>query len=450
MTIDTLGGYRLVRKLGDGSRAELFLGYPHSDAALARPVALKVYRTGVTQGSVIAEAEALSRAAGDHVVELYDLALGPSGVPSLVLERLSGGSLARLLRDRAHLDTGETITILAPLAQTLARLHTSGVVHGGLRLEAVTFDSTGAPVLACFGRSTSIEAHLPPVRLEAEAGVARDLVAFESIALAVLERLAVPLVLPAITSTGWLTEVAAHLFESGTARAVRLNPDPEPESVPARLPTDQPVVTTVSIAEPLQEPVTEPWRGRFVWSMAPEWLDLGGLTERLGVIRRAISTVRTRVWAAAGAVAAALLVALVVVPGATAGTVEVQSSSSEDVPPAPALDLGPVAGDDPVLALPMLLDARARCIRDLSILCLDDVDQRDSAAESYDQQLVREVRDGVALSVPITVDAADLTLEERLGDSALISLGDVADGEPASVLLIKGEAGWRIRDYLEW
>ncbi|MDP3209117.1 MAG: serine/threonine protein kinase, partial [Rhodoglobus sp.] len=99
---------------------------------------------------------------------------------------------------------------------------------------------------------------------------------------------------------------------------------------------------------------------------------------------------------------------------------------------------------------PVLLETRVGCIRDLSLLCLDAVDQAGSAALAHDQQLVREVRDGVSLAVPITVDAAELRLEERLGDSALISLGDVADGEPASILLMKGEAGWRIRDFLEW
>jgi hypothetical protein len=31
----------------------------------------------------------------------------------------------------------------------------------------------------------------------------------------------------------------------------------------------------------------------------------------------------------------------------------------------------------------------------------------------------------------------------------ILDLVDVADSEPASVLLMKGEAGWRIRDYLE-
>jgi hypothetical protein len=35
---------------------------------------------------------------------------------------------------------------------------------------------------------------------------------------------------------------------------------------------------------------------------------------------------------------------------------------------------------------------------------------------------------------------------ERLGDSVLVDLDP--ESQPASVLLMKGEAGWRIRDYV--
>ena len=108
-----------------------------------------------------------------------------------------------------------------------------------------------------------------------------------------------------------------------------------------------------------------------------------------------------------------------------------------------------MAGDNPLAALPELLALRERCIRDLSVLCLDDVDQPGSAALAEDQLLVRSLQQGSELPETLRVSASDLTLEERLGDSALVSLGDVTDSEPASLLMMKSEAGWRIRDYLE-
>ena len=41
-----------------------------------------------------------------------------------------------------------------------------------------------------------------------------------------------------------------------------------------------------------------------------------------------------------------------------------------------------------------------------------------------------------------------VALTEQLGDSALVTVVDPGDSEPASFLLVKGEAGWRIRDYV--
>jgi hypothetical protein len=39
-------------------------------------------------------------------------------------------------------------------------------------------------------------------------------------------------------------------------------------------------------------------------------------------------------------------------------------------------------------------------------------------------------------------------LVERLGDSALVGLGNGPETTPASTLVMRGEAGWRIRAYL--
>ena len=58
-------------------------------------------------------------------------------------------------------------------------------------------------------------------------------------------------------------------------------------------------------------------------------------------------------------------------------------------------------------------------------------------------------RADAAAAQPNAAHHALVRLEERLGDSALVSLGDVTDSEPASLIMMKSEAGWRIRDYLE-
>jgi hypothetical protein len=444
---DSLGGYRLIRKLGEGTRAEVFLAHPVRDDSPHAPVAIKVLRADVDPASALAEATALSRAAGDHVVALHDVAHGPSGALALVLDRAAGGSVARVLRDRGRLRVGEAITVLAPVASTVARLHDVGVVHGAIRAEAVLFDSAGAPVLACFGRSVLIEPALAPARREADAGIVADLRGLAQLCSALLrphpQAAALLAWLEEQESRGsvdWPPVFAERLFDLAVAEPVDLR---VAESV-----SSAPVPARVVTGEPIEQPAPSP-------TPLPNWLEgfvpASLLDSVAPVVRRgraALATVRRPVWVVAGAVAVALVVALVVIPEGGPDATP-QQSASPTTPAPPAVRAGPVGGDDPVEALPVLLEARDRCIRELSILCLDSVDQPGSAALEADQRLIREVQGGAEIVEPLRVDVAAVTLVERLGDSALLAIDGVADSEPASVLLMKGEAGWRIRDYLE-
>ena len=81
------------------------------------------------------------------------------------------------------------------------------------------------------------------------------------------------------------------------------------------------------------------------------------------------------------------------------------------------------------------------------MLCLDGVDQQASQAFDTDAELISGIQAGGEIPDAAAIDYSAITLVERLGDTALLGLG--RNSKPASVLVIKGEAGWRIRDYLE-
>ncbi|CAN5366565.1 hypothetical protein BH11ACT4_BH11ACT4_04450 [soil metagenome] len=450
--VETLGGYRMVRKLGEGARAEVFLGHPTRAGAEGRAVAIKVFRAGIADASITAEIESLSRAAGEHALALQDVTTAPDGAQALILQRLQGRSLARLLGDRPQRGVGEAITILAPLALALRRMHAAGVVHGAIRQDAVLFDAAGAPVLACFGRAFPITPGQPPALLDAVPGVALDIRAFAGVTAAVLSAVDHPSAralgdwaesAPALEHDTWFDELADRLFGLGIPEPIdfRVEASPAAPRVPARLVRAAPVVTDDEPAAPLAR----------LTRLLPDDL-AAGIGETAERLRRALRVVRPRVWIAAGAVGVALVAALVLVPqggrGAAQGRAADPAGSTSAAPTA-GPDAGPVAGDDPVAALVTLLDARQRCISDLSVLCLDAVGQAGSSALAEDEAVIRSLQDGAESPAPFTVDAAQVTVNERLGDSAILDLVDVADSEPASVLLMKGEAGWRIRDYLE-
>jgi len=437
---DVLGGYRLLRKLGDGANAQVYLGY----ASTGHTAVVKVYRPGVAAAVADAELLALSRAAHAHTVQVRDVASLPDGAQCLILERLELGSLARLLAARSQLSAGEALTILAPLGAAIDAMHGSGVAHGGIAASSVLFRETGAPVLACFGRATVFDAALTPAKLALRPDVLADRAAFARLATVVLERTPSDRRVAAVVH--WLASqgeqgypdalgdaLSARLFDIVDAAPVRFERDEQPDvaSVPARAMVGQPVPMPES-----SPPITRALG-------LPTWVSDALENSPIATIRSHLTGVRRPVWLAAGAVALALCIAVVVVPT----DAPVPSAIAPTQSPV-AIEQGIVVEDDPVAALGPLLAERERCIRDLSVLCLDAVDQPGSAALADDTALVRAIQNGGEVT-DVTLEPEGAELVERLGDSAIVRLSaSDPETQPASLLLMKGEAGWRIRGYL--
>lgn len=458
MTVESVGGYRLVRKLGAGPRAEVFLGHASSapaDETDARSAAIKLYRAETDPASIATEIEALSRGTVAHRLQLRDLATAPDGKPALILERLPRGSLGKFLHDREVLRLGECVTILAPVALTVAQLHEAGVVHGGIRLDTIGFRESGAPALLGFGRAEVLDDPPSIAVLEANSGVAADRLALVAITRATLERtLNTPHELlewlaGAAGLESFPTLLADRLFDLEAGEPVRFDRI-VPRTTPG-LPTR--VVAPQLALAPSPEHI--PRRPALLAGFhLPEWMsdalvarvDSHPVSELRARVVANLRQVRKPLWIVAGGIAAALIVAVAIVP--SGGGDSAGAAAPSPTPTIVPLNLGAVGGDDPLAALEELLAARNRCIADLSVLCLDAVDERGSAALADDQALIRSLQDG-AEAPTVAITASSPALVERLGNSAILSLGDVPETQPASLLLMKGEAGWRIRTYLD-
>lgn len=244
--METVGGYRLVRKLGEGSRAVIHLGHAglpdlsghqcrpsgHPAQTLAstvdgptdrntrqRVAVIKVFRPTTSFDSIDREIDALAKTRSRHILRLQDVSTADDGRPCLVLPRLGSASLGRLLAVRHLLDAGETSTILIPLIGAVGLLHHSGVTHGAVQLDSVLFDEVGAPVLARFGKAAVVYHHAlsgepsgvaapTAAQLDIDLGVAADRAGLCSIIFEVMER-----VDPRVQSRG-LREVLAWLRDS--------------------------------------------------------------------------------------------------------------------------------------------------------------------------------------------------------------------------------------------
>lgn len=413
-----------------------------------RTFVLKAGATG--DARVRIEIDALSRAAGEHVVALEDVAADERNTV-LVLERLPNGTLAELLERRTALDPGEAVTILAPLAVTLDRIHTAGVAHGALTLSSVCFRDDGAPTLVGFGAAELFAPAAPEVVRETVPSVRADRVALAELAALVLGRVggagaAGARHLATTVADVSPEELANALFAVATPAPVRFGEsDADADAVAVRVgeprepgpdtptpPTVLPLWIANLLPDALRDRVAEP-------------------AARLTGIWAGWEPRRRRLAVGITVAAVAVTLALIAVPPSSSPLSSSPPGSSQPGAAAPSASptmtgFAPALPDDPLAAAEMLLDRREECLRDLSVLCLDDVVQPGSAALADDAALIRAVREGSGYPDG-TVLTGTPVLVERLGDSALIDLPE--GSEPASLLLMRTEAGWRIRDYLE-
>jgi hypothetical protein len=178
--------------------------------------------------------------------------------------------------------------------------------------------------------------------------------------------------------------------------------------------------------------------------------------------------VRPRFWVLGAA--SAVLLGVTALPllwaGGSGATAREEAAPDSQTTPAtgtapPAVPPVATLPEDPVLALPALLAERERCIDDLSVVCLEGVDQQDSSALASDRALIAGIQEqsdvgdaghsGAGEEIRRAAWAARIgegcQLVERRGDSALVTCG--VNSKPASVLMIRSEAGWRVRELLD-
>lgn len=129
------GLYRVGQRMGAGAAGVIYQAQRVSDGM---PVALKLLRAAAAHESVAAdrlrrEAEALRLAWHPNIVELLDQGHLPDGTSYIVMELLTGDSLATRIRVRTRLEPHEVAQIAAQICDALVAVHAAGVVHRDLK-----------------------------------------------------------------------------------------------------------------------------------------------------------------------------------------------------------------------------------------------------------------------------------------------------------------------------
>jgi len=142
------GRYRVVRRLGSGGMGEVLEVERIADE---RHLALKVLTGNIDRTALARFArEAQIAAEIDHpnVIRVHDVGVSPSGMLFLVMELVSGSTLAA--EKPRYGDAAWALPILGQIAAALATMHARGVVHRDLKPANVLLDGARAKV-ADFG-----------------------------------------------------------------------------------------------------------------------------------------------------------------------------------------------------------------------------------------------------------------------------------------------------------
>jgi serine/threonine protein kinase len=157
-TLPQVPGFEILEELGRGGMGVV---YRARQTDLNRIVALKMILAGGHAGSQELarfrnEAEAVAQLHHENIVQVYEIS-HHNGVPYLVLEFISGGSLATGDQGQPRAPA-EVAALVETLARAVHHAHQRGILHRDLKPGNVLLTEHGQPKLTDFGLAKKLDA----------------------------------------------------------------------------------------------------------------------------------------------------------------------------------------------------------------------------------------------------------------------------------------------------
>jgi serine/threonine protein kinase len=163
MQVRQLGSYELIRRLGEGGMARVYLA---RDVRLGREVAVKMLdpqlaeRPGFRE-RFLREARVAASLDHPHIVPLYDFGDSNSFL-YLVMPYVSGGSLQDMLK-RTPLPVGEVVAYGSQIGDALDYAHQRKVIHRDVKPANMLLHADGRLMLSDFGLAKILDTSRPAV-----------------------------------------------------------------------------------------------------------------------------------------------------------------------------------------------------------------------------------------------------------------------------------------------
>jgi serine/threonine protein kinase len=162
---NTLGPYRLVRKLGEGGMGTVYLAF---DPQLERHVAIKVLRMNADDPAAayaglarrfLREAQSAAKLNHPNVVTIHTVGQqgsGQSSRPFLVMEYVEAGSLADELHKRSALNWRKATEVVSAALLGLEAAHRAGIIHRDIKPANLMRTKSGTIKLVDFGLARAV------------------------------------------------------------------------------------------------------------------------------------------------------------------------------------------------------------------------------------------------------------------------------------------------------
>ncbi len=157
---ETIGPYRLLRRLGAGGMGEVFLA--EQGGAIRRTVALKLIRAGSSGPEVAArfraERQTLALMSHPNIARVFDAGESRSGRPYVAMEFIEGATLTRYC-DAHEVGVKERLELFVAVCRGVQHAHQKGVIHRDLKpgnVLVATEDGQAVPKIIDFGVAKAV------------------------------------------------------------------------------------------------------------------------------------------------------------------------------------------------------------------------------------------------------------------------------------------------------